>query len=68
MAATHDFQQVWIGQGIKEMDPVPPLESWADGETTVYDFGQNCRAYARIAVRGPASPPPPTLLTRCGSP
>ncbi|MES2550805.1 MAG: family 78 glycoside hydrolase catalytic domain, partial [Pseudomonadota bacterium] len=39
---------------VKEMEPVAPLESWADGETTVYDFGQNCGAYARIAVQGPA--------------
>ena len=39
---------------VKEMDPVAPLDSWADGETTVYDFGQNCGAYVRIAVEGPA--------------
>ncbi len=39
---------------VVEMDPVAPVESWADGETTVYDFGQNCGAYARIAVQGPA--------------
>ena len=32
---------------VKEMDRVAPLESWADEETTVYDFGQNCGAYAR---------------------
>ena len=39
---------------VKEMDPVAPVESWADGAATVHDFGQNCGAYARIAVKGPA--------------
>jgi alpha-L-rhamnosidase len=39
---------------VKEMDPVAPLDSWADGETMVYDFGQNCGAYVRIAAQGPA--------------
>ncbi len=39
---------------VKELPPVAPVESWADGQTTVYDFAQNCGAYARIAVQGPA--------------
>lgn len=39
---------------VKEMEPVAPVEAWADGEATVYDFGQNCGAYVRIAVQGPA--------------
>lgn len=39
---------------VKEMAPVAAVESWADGATTVFDFGQNCGAYARIAVQGPA--------------
>lgn len=39
---------------VKEMAPVSAVDSWADGQTTVYDFGQNCGAYARIAVQGPA--------------
>jgi alpha-L-rhamnosidase len=37
---------------VKEMGPVAPLDNWADGATTIYDFGQNCGAYARIAVQG----------------
>ncbi len=41
-------------EAVKEMAPVPAVERWGDGETTVYDFGQNCAAYARIAVQGPA--------------
>ena len=39
---------------VVEMDPVAALDSWQDGGTTVHDFGQNCGAYARIAVKGPA--------------
>jgi alpha-L-rhamnosidase len=39
---------------VKEIDPVAPVVTWADGATTIYDFGQNCGAYARIAVEGPA--------------
>ncbi len=39
---------------VKEMAPVAPLNSWIDGSATVYDFGQNCGAYARISVKGPA--------------
>ncbi|EPX87882.1 Alpha-L-rhamnosidase [Rubellimicrobium thermophilum DSM 16684] len=39
---------------VREMDPVAPVASWPDGETTVFDFGQNCAAYVRIAVQGPA--------------
>jgi alpha-L-rhamnosidase len=39
---------------VKEMAPVAPVDSWVDGETTVYDFGQNCGAYVRIAVQGMA--------------
>lgn len=39
---------------VKEMAPVAPLESWAEGGATVYDFGQNCGAYVRIAVQGHA--------------
>ncbi len=39
---------------VKEMDPVAEAESWADGDSTVHDFGQNCGAYTRIVVQGPA--------------
>lgn len=39
---------------VKEMAPVSAVEHWADGESAVYDFGQNCGAYARIAVQGPS--------------
>ena len=39
---------------VREMDAVAAVESWAEGDATVYDFGQNCGAYARVAVRGPA--------------
>lgn len=38
---------------VVEMAPVAALDHWPDGGSTVYDFGQNCGAYARIAVRGP---------------
>lgn len=40
--------------GVKEMTPMEPLESWADGDATVYDFGQNCGAYVRFTVEGQA--------------
>jgi alpha-L-rhamnosidase len=40
--------------GVKEMAPVAAVEAWADGATTVHDFGQNCGAYVRIAVQGPS--------------
>jgi alpha-L-rhamnosidase len=39
---------------VVEMPPVAALESWPDGASMIYDFGQNCGAYARIAVSGPA--------------
>jgi alpha-L-rhamnosidase len=39
---------------VKEMAPVAAVETWADGAATVHDFGQNCGAYVRIAVEGPA--------------
>jgi alpha-L-rhamnosidase len=39
---------------VKEMAPVVAIESWADGGSMVHDFGQNCAAYVRIAVQGPA--------------
>ncbi len=39
---------------VKELAPVGPVEAWSEGDATVYDFGQNCGAYARIAVQGPA--------------
>ena len=40
--------------GVKEMTPMEPLDSWADGDATVYDFGQNCGAYVRFMVEGEA--------------
>jgi alpha-L-rhamnosidase len=39
---------------VREMAPVAPVKSWAEGATTVYDFGQNCGAYLRLTARGPA--------------
>lgn len=39
---------------VKELAPVAPVETWSEGDATVYDFGQNCGAYARIAVEGPS--------------
>ena len=39
---------------VVEMAPVAALVSWDDAGGRVYDFGQNCGAYARIAVKGPA--------------
>lgn len=39
---------------VKAMAPVAPVASWPEGTSTVYDFGQNCGAYVRIAVQGPA--------------
>lgn len=39
---------------VKEMAAVVAVEHWQDGASTVHDFGQNCGAYARIAVKGPA--------------
>ena len=39
---------------VVEMAPVAAVEHWAEGTATVYDFGQNCGAYARISVSGPS--------------
>lgn len=39
---------------VVEMAAVAAIDTWTDGEAVVYDFGQNCGAYARIAVQGPA--------------
>ena len=39
---------------VREMDPVAALDQWQDGDSTVHDFGQNCGAYVRIAVKGPS--------------
>ncbi len=39
---------------VREMAPVDPVDHWQDGQCTLYDFGQNCGAYARISVSGPA--------------
>ncbi|MCX7646669.1 MAG: glycoside hydrolase family 78 protein [Rhodobacteraceae bacterium] len=39
---------------VREMEPVAPIGSWAEGAATVFDFGQNCAACARITVQGPA--------------
>lgn len=38
---------------VKEMAPVAAVQSWADGGATVYDFGQNCAAYAADRGAGP---------------
>ena len=39
---------------VVEMAPVASVAQWPDGAATVHDFGQNCGAYARISVKGPA--------------
>ncbi len=39
---------------VKELPPVAAVDSWNEGAATIYDFGQNCGAYARLAVKGPA--------------
>ena len=39
---------------VVELEPLAALDHWVDGAATVHDFGQNCGAYARIAVKGPA--------------
>ena len=39
---------------VVEMAAVAAVTNWPDGPAIVYDFGQNCGAYARIAVTGPA--------------
>ena len=36
------------------MAPVAPIAHWDEEGAKIYDFGQNCGAYARIAVQGPA--------------
>lgn len=38
---------------VVELAPHAPVDHWTEGGE-VYDFGQNCAAYARITVRGPA--------------
>jgi alpha-L-rhamnosidase len=39
---------------VKELAPLSPVESWADGAATVHDFGQNAGAYVRLTVQGVA--------------
>ncbi|MGL4309606.1 MAG: family 78 glycoside hydrolase catalytic domain, partial [Paracoccaceae bacterium] len=39
---------------VREMAPVSAVESWVDGASNVYDFGQNCGAYVQIVAQGPA--------------
>ncbi len=39
---------------VVELPPVAPVAHWAEGASTVYDFAQNCGAFARISVEGPA--------------
>ena len=39
---------------VRELAPLRPLESWNDGEATVYDFGQNVGGYVRMTVEGEA--------------
>lgn len=41
-------------EAVKEMAPVAEVETWGDGAASVHDFGQNCGAYAKIAVEGPS--------------
>jgi len=40
--------------GIKALEPLRAVDSWADGAATVHDFGQNCAAIPRIDMDGPA--------------
>ena len=39
---------------VAEMAPMAAVDHWGDGAATVHDFAQNCGAYARITVKGPA--------------
>lgn len=39
---------------VRELPPLAPVESWADGDAMVHDFGQNCAAVVRLAVTGSA--------------
>jgi alpha-L-rhamnosidase len=40
-------------EAVQELTPVAPIDSWSDGDATVFDFGQNCGAYVRLAAQGP---------------
>ncbi len=38
---------------VREMDPITPIESWAEGDgRMVHDFGQNAAGYIRFSVEG----------------
>ena len=37
---------------VRALEPIPPVESWADGAATVHDFGQNCGAVIRLTATG----------------
>lgn len=39
---------------VRELAPLAPVDSWSDGDATVYDFGQNAAGYVRFTVRGAA--------------
>ncbi len=39
---------------VRELPPLAPVDSWPDGEATVYDFGQNVGGYVRLTVEGEA--------------
>ncbi|WP_259444670.1 alpha-L-rhamnosidase [Neotabrizicola shimadae] len=38
--------------GVREMAPLDPQETWADGAATVYDFGQNVGGFVRVTAQG----------------
>lgn len=37
---------------VSELPAMDPVASWADGDATVFDFGQNAAGYTRIRVAG----------------
>ena len=39
---------------VVELEPLAPLKSWAEGDATIHDFGQNVAGYTRISVSGQA--------------
>lgn len=38
--------------GVRELEPIAPVDCWDDASGTVYDFGQNAAGYVHFTVEG----------------
>ena len=61
----HDLLVPHETEPVVEMPPVAAVDIGPTAAATVYDFGQNCGAYARITVKGPAGAHVRVSIPRC---